>query len=112
MWLYWTGYGGTLFAVSVPLIASGALGNLVDRFRLGYVVDFIRFHVREAFVWPTFNVADITITVGVALLLCLTYVDRLVAIVEYPLRNIDLFEKPQPTVSFEIGDTRFGLFRM
>ncbi|SDR69799.1 twin-arginine translocase subunit TatC [Opitutus sp. GAS368] len=48
------------------------------------------------------------IAVGVALLLCLTFVDRLVAIVEYPLRNIDLFEKPQPTVSFEIGSTRLG----
>ncbi len=48
------------------------------------------------------------IAVGVALLLCLTFVDKLVAIVEYPLRNIDLFEKPQPTVSFEIGSTRLG----
>lgn len=48
------------------------------------------------------------IAVGVALMLCLTFVDRLVAIVEYPLRNIDLFEKPQPTVSFEIGSTRLG----
>jgi signal peptidase II len=69
LWLYASGYGGRLFAISVPLIASGALGNLIDRFRLGYVVDFIRFHVQEAFVWPTFNVADATITVGVALLL-------------------------------------------
>jgi signal peptidase II len=69
LWLFLTGYGGTLFAVSVPLIASGALGNLIDRFRFGYVVDFIRFHVRDAFVYPTFNVADCTITVGVALLL-------------------------------------------
>jgi len=69
LWLFWTGYGGRLFAFSVPLIASGALGNLVDRFRLGYVVDFIRFHVREVFVWPTFNVADITITAGVILVL-------------------------------------------
>lgn len=69
LWLYWTGYGGPLFAISVPLIASGALGNLVDRFRFGYVVDFVRFHVRDAFVWPTFNVADVTITVGVILLL-------------------------------------------
>jgi signal peptidase II len=69
LWLYWSGYGGKLFAVSVPLIASGALGNLVDRFRLGYVVDFIRFHIRDVFVWPTFNVADATITAGVILLL-------------------------------------------
>lgn len=69
LWLFHTGYGGQLFAYSVPLIASGALGNLVDRARLGYVVDFIRFHVRDAFVWPTFNIADSTITVGVVLLL-------------------------------------------
>lgn len=69
LWLFWSGYGGRLFALSVPLIASGALGNLVDRFRLGYVVDFVRFHVKDAFVYPTFNVADITITVGAALLL-------------------------------------------
>jgi signal peptidase II len=69
LWLFWTGYGGRLFAYSVPLIASGALGNVVDRFRLGYVVDFIRFHVRDAFVYPTFNVADITITIGAGLLL-------------------------------------------
>lgn len=69
LWLYFTGYGGRLFAICVPLIASGALGNLIDRFRLGYVVDFIRFHVRDAFVYPTFNVADCTITIGVALML-------------------------------------------
>ncbi|MEY4575821.1 MAG: hypothetical protein RL701_524, partial [Pseudomonadota bacterium] len=69
LWLYFTGYGGALFGVSVPLIASGALGNLVDRFRFGYVVDFIRFHLQESFVWPTFNIADATITVGVALVL-------------------------------------------
>lgn len=69
LWLFVTGYGGKLFAYSVPLIASGALGNLVDRARLGYVVDFIRFHIHDSFVWPTFNVADSTITVGVALLL-------------------------------------------
>ena len=69
LWLYYSGYGGRLFALSVPLIASGALGNLVDRFRLGYVVDFVRFHLRDGFAWPTFNVADITITIGVGLLL-------------------------------------------
>jgi signal peptidase II len=69
LWLFYTGYGGKLFAASVPLIASGALGNLVDRARLGYVVDFIRAHWREGPAWPTFNIADSTITVGVALLL-------------------------------------------
>lgn len=69
LWMFWRGHGGKLFAFSVPLVASGALGNMVDRLRLGYVVDFIHFHIRDGFEWPTFNVADSTITVGVALLL-------------------------------------------
>lgn len=50
-----------------PAILGGALGNLIDRVRLGYVIDFIDWHVRTAH-WPTFNVADVGITVGVALL--------------------------------------------
>lgn len=62
------GRGGTLFAVSVPLIVSGAIGNLVDRVRYGYVVDFIRFHLQDTWSYPTFNIADIGITVGVILL--------------------------------------------
>lgn len=62
------GRGGRLFAVSVPLIVSGALGNLIDRVRYGYVVDFVRFHLQDTWSYPTFNVADIGITVGVVLL--------------------------------------------
>jgi signal peptidase II len=63
------GYGGTLFAWAVPLVVSGAAGNITDRVRLGYVVDFIRLHYYDKAAWPTFNVADATITVGVVLLL-------------------------------------------
>lgn len=66
--LFFRGSGGVLFAWSVPLIVSGAVGNLVDRARLGYVVDFIRFHLADSWEYPTFNVADITITIGVVLL--------------------------------------------
>jgi signal peptidase II len=68
-YMFITGTGGPLFAWSVPLIVSGALGNVIDRIRFGYVVDFIRFHLPSGWEWPTFNVADSTITVGVALLL-------------------------------------------
>lgn len=50
--------------VAFGLILGGALGNLVDRFRLGYVVDFI-----SVGWWPTFNLADSAICVGVAIML-------------------------------------------
>ncbi len=68
-WMFIQGRGGPCFAWSVPLIVSGAVGNLADRIRYGYVVDFIRFHTQETWEWPTFNIADSTITVGVVLLL-------------------------------------------
>ena len=50
-------------AAAVGLVAGGAVGNLIDRIRLGYVVDFLAVGP-----WPKFNVADSAITVGVALL--------------------------------------------
>lgn len=52
----------------LPLVLGGALGNLVDRVRYGYVVDFIDVHVTPTFRWPTFNIADIAIVAGVALM--------------------------------------------
>lgn len=55
---------GTLLTLGCSSILGGALGNLVDRFRLGYVVDFINFSF-----WPAFNVADSAVTIGVALLM-------------------------------------------
>lgn len=54
--------------VAMGLMLGGALGNAVDRVRLGYVVDF--FHVHG---WPIFNVADSAISVGVALWLMLAW---------------------------------------
>jgi signal peptidase II len=49
------------------LLLAGILGNLTDRVRLGYVVDFIALHA-GSFHWPTFNVADASITIGALLL--------------------------------------------
>jgi signal peptidase II len=54
--------------VALALVFGGALGNLVDRLHLTYVIDFIDWHVGDAH-WPTFNVADAAITVGVGLLM-------------------------------------------
>ena len=58
----------TLAAFSLALIFAGALGNLIDRVRLGEVIDFLDVFWRH-YHWPAFNVADSAICVGVALLI-------------------------------------------
>ena len=68
--------GQKLFCFGLALILGGALGNLYDRITLGYVVDFLSFHI-DTHYWPAFNVADSAICVGVATLL------------------LDSFKKPQ-----------------
>ena len=55
-------------ALSFSLILGGAIGNLIDRVRLGYVVDFIEIYYKE-FSWPAFNIADSAITIGVTILI-------------------------------------------
>ena len=75
LWMFITGRGGRLFAISVPLIIAGAIGNFVDRVSLGYVVDFVRFHLNDRWAYPTFNVADAWITIGVVLILVEGFVD-------------------------------------
>ena len=57
-----------LLACGLALVLGGALGNVIDRIRLGYVIDFIHFHWDRAY-FPAFNVADSAITVGAACLL-------------------------------------------
>lgn len=57
-----------LFCLGLALVLGGAVGNLYDRFTLGYVVDFLNFHY-QSYYWPAFNVADSAICVGVGLLL-------------------------------------------
>jgi signal peptidase II len=51
-----------------PLIVAGALGNVADRVRRGYVVDFIHAHLRDRYDYPVFNVADVLLAVGIGLL--------------------------------------------
>ncbi len=53
----------SLLSVSLGLILSGAIGNMIDRFRLGYVNDFLDF-VIFGYDFPVFNVADICVVVG------------------------------------------------
>lgn len=63
--------GGVLGIMALGAVAGGALGNLVDRVRLGYVTDFIEVHL-----WPTdFNLADAAIRLGVLLFLLALLLD-------------------------------------
>lgn len=54
---------GRFLGISLALILAGALGNLIDRLFLGYVIDFLDFRI-----WPVFNIADSAITIGAVLL--------------------------------------------
>jgi signal peptidase II len=64
-----------LVLLALSLISGGAIGNLIDRLRLGYVVDFVDVYGpnitfdNRVYTWPVFNVADSAISMGVALLM-------------------------------------------
>lgn len=60
--------GQTLLAAALSFVMGGAIGNVIDRVRFGYVIDFIRVHY-EQWYFPAFNAADSAITVGAALLI-------------------------------------------
>ena len=55
-------------AAALALVLGGALGNVIDRVRLGYVIDFIQVHYQNWY-YPAFNVADSAITVGAVMLI-------------------------------------------
>ncbi|MEO5376642.1 MAG: signal peptidase II [Magnetococcus sp. DMHC-6] len=55
-------------SMALGLVLGGAVGNLVDRLRLGWVVDFIHLHWYDLS-WPVFNLADCAITLGIGMLL-------------------------------------------
>lgn len=66
-WLRRLPPGSGWLAAGLALVLGGAVGNLVDRLRLGYVVDFVDLYY-AGWHWPAFNVADSAITVGVVIL--------------------------------------------
>jgi signal peptidase II len=68
IWLLRARRANGLLACGLALVLGGAVGNLIDRIRLGHVIDFIHFHWDRAY-FPAFNVADSAITVGAACLL-------------------------------------------
>ncbi|MCR4556328.1 MAG: signal peptidase II [Saccharofermentans sp.] len=59
-----------LLALSFCLLSAGAIGNLIDRIRLKYVVDYLRFDF-GSYTFPIFNLADICAVIGTALVICI-----------------------------------------
>lgn len=68
VWMARLKRGQTLLMSSLALVLGGAIGNVIDRVRFGYVVDFISVHYADYY-FPTFNIADSAISVGAALML-------------------------------------------
>jgi signal peptidase II len=66
-YLLQTSPSNRLLLWSLSLLAAGISGNLVDRVRMGRVIDFIELYFRD-FHWPVFNIADSAITIGAALM--------------------------------------------
>jgi signal peptidase II len=67
--------GRSWYCIPFALIAGGAAGNVIDRLRYGSVVDFLDVYI-GAHHWPTFNVADSAICVGVGLLLMINFMEE------------------------------------
>ena len=62
------------YQICLSLVFSGAIGNFIDRMALGYVRDFFSFYI-FGYPFPVFNVADICITIGIALILVSMFID-------------------------------------
>lgn len=72
LWLRRIDRGARVLAAAVALILGGAIGNVIDRIRLGHVIDFIYVHWNQHY-FPAFNVADSAICVGAGLLMLDTW---------------------------------------
>jgi signal peptidase II len=70
--MYITRKGPASLRAGLGFVLGGAVGNLIDRLRYGAVVDFIDIGVTDTVRWPSFNVADLAIVTGVAMLILIT----------------------------------------
>jgi signal peptidase II len=75
VWIWRSPRGDKLLPMALALILGGAIGNVIDRIRYGYVVDFIHVHWGASY-FPAFNIADSAITVGAALLILDAFRER------------------------------------
>jgi signal peptidase II len=73
IWFHHSSGRNTLLSVALGLLLGGALGNMADRFRIGYVVDFVDLGIANIR-WYTFNVADAAISLSIVLLIFSAFV--------------------------------------
>lgn len=66
----------TYIRLALAMLIGGAIGNFIDRFRVGYVVDFLSFKLFKSYDFPVFNIADIFIVIGTILLSILILFDK------------------------------------
>ena len=59
--------------LALSFIIGGAIGNLIDRIHFSYVIDFLDFHLPNGWTWPTFNIADTAVVIGVSIIAWLHY---------------------------------------
>ena len=76
IWVYVRSEKSPVMSLSMGLILAGAVGNLWDRIVYRYVRDFIDIHLGSAFHWPTFNLADALICVGIGLMVLETLLGK------------------------------------
>jgi signal peptidase II len=71
IFLYYRHFRDSLWMkIALGFLLGGALGNFIDRIRLGAVVDFLQFGIENArLFWPTFNVADVSVCIGAGMLI-------------------------------------------
>ena len=67
VWFHRASGRSTVISLALGLLLGGAIGNMIDRFRFGYVIDFLDVYVGR-YHWPAFNVADSAICIGIVLL--------------------------------------------
>lgn len=70
---------GNFAVFSIAMLLGGAIGNYIDRVRLGYVVDFIRVNLLKSYDFPVFNIADIFIVIGTIFIVIVVLFDKQMA---------------------------------
>lgn len=65
-----------LMEVALAILLGGSIGNLIDRIRLGYVIDFISVKLGKGYDFPVFNIADMSIVVGTFLIMIMVFLNK------------------------------------